>query len=94
MTITQPQASRATRAREGARPAILAAAGALLAEEGAESLSMRRLAERSGYTVPTISTHFGDKLGLVEAVLAEVFAELVRELEGLPRGDDRCTVLL
>ena len=81
-------ASPRERQRTEVRRAVLDAAARLLAEEGAEALSMRRLAERSGYTVPTLYHRFDHKLGLVEAVLDEAFAPLVTELERVPRGPD------
>ncbi len=63
------------------RRAILDAAEALLVEGGPEGFSMRRLAGRCGVSTPTIYHHFGDKQGLVDALLEERFRELVRELE-------------
>jgi len=80
--------ARREQQRTAVRRAVLDAAARLLAEEGAEALSMRRLAEQSGYTVPTLYHRFGHKLGLIEAVLDEAFAPLVRDLERVPRGRD------
>jgi len=74
--------------RNEVRASILAAAQALIADQGADALSMRRLAERCGYTVPTLYHHFGGKLGLVEAVLDEVFRELVSGLRAIAGGHD------
>jgi AcrR family transcriptional regulator len=51
-------------------------------EEGAEAFSMRRLAARCGYTLPTIYHHFGDKPGLLEALLDERFREMVDAIRG------------
>ena len=79
---------RRERQRVEVRSAILEAAGALLVDEGPERFSMRKLAERSGYTVPTLYHHFGDKPGLIRAVLDQTFEHLASELEAVPRGDD------
>jgi len=80
-----PAPTRSRPRRRGrVRAAILASAPELLAEQGVGALSMRRLADRCGYTVPTLYHHFGDKLGLVEAVLDEVFGGLVEALRDLP----------
>ena len=79
---------RRERARGEARRAILDAAGALLVEDGYEGLSMRRLAARCGYALPTIYHHFGDKRGLVDALLEQAFAELAAVLRAVPRRSD------
>jgi len=42
---------------------------------------MRRLAERCGYTPPTIYHHFGDKQRLIDELLEERFQGLVRLLD-------------
>jgi AcrR family transcriptional regulator len=67
---------RRERQRGEARRTILDAAGEILMEEGTEAFSMRRLAARCGYTLPTIYHHFGDKPGLLEALLDERFREM------------------
>jgi AcrR family transcriptional regulator len=74
--------------RSDARRAILAAAESILVEDGYERFSMRRLAERCGYTAPTIYHHFGDKLGLVEAVLEARFRDLLRLIRRVPLASD------
>ena len=71
-------AQRREQQRSDARRAILAAAESILVEDGYEQFSMRRLAERCGYTAPTIYHYFGDKLGLLDAVLETRFRELLR----------------
>lgn len=74
--------------RADARRAILDATESLLAEEGYENFSIRRLVERCGYTAPTIYHHFGDKPGLLDALLEEVFEKLVRLIRRVPTGGD------
>lgn len=74
--------------RTDVRRAILAAAESILVEDGYERFSMRRLAERCGYTAPTIYHHFGDKLGLVEAVLEARFQDLLRVIRRVPLSND------
>lgn len=75
-------------ARDDPRRVILDAARALLVESGDEGLTIRRLAGRCGYAAPTIYHHFRDKTGLIDAVLEEVFRELVADLESVPVGGD------
>lgn len=71
-----------------ARRAILDSASAILIEGGAAHLTMRNLADRCGYTAPTIYHHFGDKSGLITALLDEVFSELVSILEKIEPAAD------
>jgi AcrR family transcriptional regulator len=79
---------RRSQQRADARRAILDATESLLVEEGYESFSIRRLVERCGYTAPTIYHHFGDKPGLLDALLEEVFRKLVRSIRRVPESDD------
>jgi AcrR family transcriptional regulator len=79
---------RRDRNRADARRAILEAAQALMAEGGLEALSMRRLAERCGYTAPTLYHYFPDKPGLQQALVEQWLQVLVRELRALEPLDD------
>lgn len=70
-----------TRARRGEgdrlREEILEAVGALLDETNDESaVSIRAIAERVGVSAPSIYRHFEDKEALLNAVCADVFAQL------------------
>ena len=73
-------AQRREQQRSDARRALLAAAESILVEDGYDQFSMRRLAERCGYTAPTIYHDFGDKLGLLDAVLETRFRELLQAI--------------
>src|SRR5512134_1823617 len=84
----QTAAQRRSKLRADARRAILDAAESLLAEGGYEAFSIRRLTERCGYTAPSIYHHFGDKLGLIDAVLEEHFGELLKLIAAVPTSDD------
>jgi AcrR family transcriptional regulator len=81
-------AQRREQQRSDARRAILAAAESILVEDGYEQFSMRRLAERCGYTAPTIYHYFGDKLGLLDAVLETRFRELLRVIGRVPLSSE------
>jgi len=74
--------------RADARRTILDAAEALLVESGHRGFAVRPLVERCGYSAPTIYHYFGDKPGLIEALLEERLQELVAELERVPSGAD------
>ncbi len=69
------EASRTRRAeqRQHLRAAILAAAGELFLSEGYAGFSVRRVAERIGYTPTTIYLYFRDKDDLLFAVVDEGF---------------------
>lgn len=54
---------------------IVAAARALLEEEGPEALTMRRLAERVGFRASSLYKYFPDKSSVVAALAAEMYRE-------------------
>jgi AcrR family transcriptional regulator len=83
-----PSEQRRHRQREEARRSILDATESLLVEDGYENFSMRRLADRCGYTAPTIYHYFGDKPGLIDALLDERFGRLLVRLRRVPRATD------
>jgi AcrR family transcriptional regulator len=68
------------------RREILDAASALLFEGGSEGLTIRRLALRCGYTAPAIYHIFGDKAGLLDAILRETIDELFERINQVPDG--------
>jgi AcrR family transcriptional regulator len=79
---------RRSEQRAQVRRAILDASEALLLAEGEERFSIRRLVERCGYTAPTIYHHFGDKEGLLDALLDERFERLAQQLKRVRRDGD------
>lgn len=83
-----PSETRRARQREDARRAILDATEELLLEAGGEAFGVRALAARCGYTAPTIYHYFGDKDGVIDALLEERFARLLAEVRTVPQGDD------
>ena len=76
------QASRARREqqKESLGRIILDAAGELFLEQGYEGFSMRRVAERIGYSATTIYRYYEDKDDLLFAVVNEGFSEFARQL--------------
>lgn len=79
-SIREASRSRRESARASTRQAILRAASELLLAEGYGALSLRRVAERAGYTATTIYRHFHDKDALVYAVSEEGFRLLAARL--------------
>ncbi|MCA9505387.1 MAG: TetR/AcrR family transcriptional regulator [Spirochaetaceae bacterium] len=81
---------RRRRQRREARRAILDATEALMIEANGPDFSIRQLGQRSGYSAPTVYHYFGDKDGLIDALLEERVARLAEGLEQVrPTGDPR-----
>jgi AcrR family transcriptional regulator len=85
---TETHEQRREAQRDLARRAILDATEELLLEAGYDDFSIRRLVERCGYAAPSIYHYFGDKDGLLDALIDERFAKLTSQLKRVPRGDD------
>lgn len=79
----------------GAREAILAATGELLRERGIAHLTTREIARRAGVSEASVFFHYGDRAGLLRAVLDAALAPL-RTMAGdaLEDGRDRRAVML
>jgi AcrR family transcriptional regulator len=76
-------------ARSRARLAqILAAVDAILAEEGVEALTIRRIADRAAVSVGTLYQFFPDKGSVVDAVAHAYIAEFDALVEGLVSAAD------
>jgi AcrR family transcriptional regulator len=65
---------------------IVAAARELVEEEGADALSMRRLAERLGIRAPSIYKHLPDKQALEAALISDGFEEAATRFEEAVSG--------
>jgi AcrR family transcriptional regulator len=89
----QPVALRRRVRQRDARRSILDSAAALLRKDGADGLTMRRVARQSGCSAPTLYHYFRDKTALLDAMLDLAFAGLAVELERLPEQDDPLEVL-
>jgi len=75
--------------RADARRRILDASEALLLEAGQVGFSIRQLVGRCGYSAPTIYHYFGDKTGLIDALLEErLLSTLVAALHAVPTQAD------
>ena len=84
----EPAKRRREQSRADARRVILDATEALLVDEGYARFSIRKLVNRCGYTAPTIYHHFGDKRGLIDALLEERFRVVHELMAAIPRGPD------
>ena len=70
------------------RPALIDVAARLLAEEGAQALSTRRIAQAAGTSTMAVYTHFGSMSGLVREMVHEGFARLQQHLTHIRVTDD------
>jgi AcrR family transcriptional regulator len=73
------------------RPALIAAAEAVIAERGLDRFSLRETARRAGVSPAAPAHHFGDVRGLLTAIAADAFADLAKALEAADSaaGPDR-----
>ena len=73
---------------ERTRQALRAAAERIVAEEGAEALSVRAVAAEAGTTTRAVYSLFGSKDGLVSALAQTAFDMLYEGIDALPETDD------
>jgi len=80
--------ARRDRERTALRERILEAARELFVSEGIERVSMRRIAQRIGYTPTTLYHHFHDKEALLRALCEADFLALRQSFERIARIPD------
>src|SRR5262245_34919672 len=73
------------------RPALIAAAEAVIAERGLDRFSLRETARRAGVSPAAPAHHFGDVRGLLTAIASQAFRDLggVLEAANAAAGPDR-----
>lgn len=71
------------------RPALIAAAEAVIADRGIDGFSLRETARRAGVSPSAPAHHFKDSRGLLTAIAAAAFNELGDALEAAGTPDDR-----
>lgn len=69
------------------RQALLEAAGRLFAARGYRAVPLHEIAREAGVTPAMIHYYFGDKLGLYDAMLEEVFARVLERVRGALFGE-------
>jgi AcrR family transcriptional regulator len=67
------------------RQEILDAARELFVDEGYSSVSLRKIAQRIGYTPMSIYLHFSDKADILDCICEETFTAFREVSEGLDR---------
>ena len=73
--------------RASPRERLIQAAMDLVAASGGASVSTRQITDLAGVTAPTLYHHFGDKDGLMEAVIARGFEEFVEREVSIERSE-------
>jgi AcrR family transcriptional regulator len=64
------------------RQSILDVASKLVATEGIQAATMRKIADKAGVSATTIYYYFGDRTGLFEAIKFDIIDQLVSYLDG------------
>jgi len=68
------------------RQSILDVASELVATEGVQAATMRKIADKAGVSATTIYYYFGDRTGLFEAIKFDIIDRLVSHLDGRVDG--------
>lgn len=84
--LAAPEFRSASQADQRAR--LLEVALRMLEESGPEALQARRLTAAVGASTQAVYTLFGGMPGLFEAMVAEGFVRLARQVEAVPETDD------
>ena len=88
MSSTPRAEMRRQQHRDEARRIILDAAAELTSESSFSGFSVRSLVDRCGYSAPTIYHYFGDKHGLLDALVEDSLETLVRDMREVPISVD------
>ena len=74
--------TRRERQRAETRAELVAAAHAIVKDDGYESLPIRKLAERAGLATMSVYSYFADKQAILTALAEDTFEVLARRIEG------------
>ena len=86
---SEAQAGRRQQRGQQTREKVIQAAAACVAEEGFAAANTNRIVERAGVTWGVLQHHFGDKSGLLDAVLERGMEELEAGFKAITiEGDD------
>jgi len=73
---------------DGTSEALLTAAHRLLAEDGPEALTVRRIAGEAGMSTMNVYSRFGGKDGVIDELYADGYRRLIAEIDAVPSSDD------
>jgi AcrR family transcriptional regulator len=75
------------------RRALIEAAADVIARQGVEAASTREIYARAGVKAPTLYHHFGDKQGLLDAVVTDAFERYLAAKRALPATGDAAAAI-
>ena len=75
------------------RRALVDAAAEIIARRGVEAASTREIYARAGVKAPTLYHHFGDKQGLLDAVVTDAFERYLAAKRALPAAGDAAAAI-
>jgi AcrR family transcriptional regulator len=81
-------ATTGARDADAARAALLDAASEILAEEGPDALTVRRIATRAGCSTMLVYSRLGGKQGIVDALYTQGFERLAAYVRATPVTSD------
>jgi TetR/AcrR family transcriptional regulator len=88
MATAQAKARKpASRNREESRARLLRTAGELMAEHGTIDVSLSDIAQRSGLNAALVKYYFGNKQGLLFALVSDVLGMALAQMRGLASMD-------
>jgi AcrR family transcriptional regulator len=82
------------RAHDETSEALLAAAHRLLASEGPDALTVRRIATEAGMSTMNVYSRFGGKDGVIDELYLYGFSQLFGAIDAVPQTDDAVADLL
>ena len=80
---SRPPGRPSTAEKPDVREALLEATGRLIAETGANDLSLRRVAAEAGVTPAMVHYYFSDKDGLYEAMLERAVGRILERVQAI-----------
>ncbi len=75
------------RAHDETSQALLDAAHRLLASEGSDALTVRRIATEAGMSTMNVYSRFGGKDGVIDELYADGYRRLIAAIEAVPPSD-------
>lgn len=81
--------SRTDESKENLREEIMSAAQELFVKEGYANVSMRKIADKIGYSPTTIYLYFKDKNDLLHQICEQTFARLARNIQSIEQLSDQ-----
>ena len=82
--LVKPKRDRAAEQRTAVRAEIVEAAWELAREHGLQGVTVRDVAERIGLRAPSLYTHFGSKMAIIDAMFGQAWSaylDVIRDVD-------------